>query len=130
MNDRARIAELQAEAAEAKEEARLSTIRWRNEKHERAREKQARYAASNAGLLEEVARLKAQRNEADDRAESLRAALLQAVEALEELQQANHFGMSVTGGWDDAATDPLYMQCVEAGRLGTKAIAAARKVLP
>ena len=42
--------------------------------------------------------------------------------AILELLKANCFGMSVTGGWDDAHKDPLYLQCVEADRLGTAAL--------
>lgn len=52
-----------------------------------------------------------------------REELLAACAALVE---ANRFGMSVTGGWDAAGKDPLYLQCVEAARLGDGALAKAR----
>ncbi len=48
------------------------------------------------------------------------------LEACVALLRANGFGMSVTGGWDGAAEDPLYIQCVEADRMGVAAVKKAR----
>lgn len=46
--------------------------------------------------------------------------------AIKELITANSFGMSVTGGWDDAGKDPLYIQCANAHRLGEAALKVRR----
>lgn len=47
------------------------------------------------------------------------------VAAVKALLKANTFGMSVTGGWDQAAEDPLYVQCGEADRMGRAALTKA-----
>jgi hypothetical protein len=44
-----------------------------------------------------------------------------------ELLKANAFGMSVTGGWEEAHLDPIYLQCARADRLGRAALAPKRK---
>jgi hypothetical protein len=55
-----------------------------------------------------------------------RAEIRRLREAVGELLLANGFGMSVTGGWDDAHLDPMYLQCVRADRLGRAALKPRR----